>query len=634
MSTSIRQWGRSALVFLVFVFAWAPVPSAAEAAGFGEPALVLDLSEHPAERRRPRAFRGRGCRGGADPWFPGFSSPGYLWRTDGTAEGTASIHPDGVRFLDFLPATGGLQWLTATDPGTGALSLWRTDGSAAGTRSLAADLRIGGPFQYHPGLDRLFLSAAPWQPGADPAAADFEPWVSDGTVAGTRRLKDILPTGASRPGSFRPFGDEMAFLATDPAETANSLWLSDGTSAGTRLVKAPVGQSFIDLRVADDRLYLVGRSADQSLFLWSSDGTSAGTVELSAFGRTAPAGSLGVVWSGALDGGRSVWSIETEEIPASLWVSDATAAGTVELMPLALQAGPPTRFLALDGAFYFGADDGTTGQELWRTDGTPAGTEVAFETCPGGCSDFGRLDRVVGARLLVLSGDAAHGLELRTTDGTLEGTELVADLCPGPCSPVILAVHEEDGLGIFLASAASGQSFQVWGTDLTPESTERVTSFSAGSTFGSRFPPARVGDRYLVTGSDGSTAGLWAVAVSGDPAPPGGDWLASPAVPGFSVKVRFSTPSGSLPGALEPECVPETACVSGAIPGRSEVFVRVVGPKPNGYLWPTLVKFSTSQVEVWVRQEASGEVRYYVLEGARPGFDELPGLFDRQGFTP
>ncbi len=147
---------------------------------------------------------------------------------------------------------------------------------------------------------------------------------------------------------------------------------------------------------------------------------------------------------------------------------------------------------------------------------------------------------MLGERLLIVSGDVASGLELRTTDGTLEGTDLLADLCPGPCSPVILTVHEEDGLGIFLASTASGQPFQVWGTDFT----------------------------------------------------------------------------------------------SGALPGRSEVFARVVGPKPNGFLWPTLVKFSTSQVEVWVRQTATGEVRRYLLEGARPGFDELPGLFDRQGFTP
>jgi hypothetical protein len=98
--------------------------------------------------------------------------------------------------------------------------------------------------------------------------------------------------------------------------------------------------------------------------------------------------------------------------------------------------------------------------------------------------------------------------------------------------------------------------------------------------------------------------------------------------------VRITAGGPSSLGRAEPACIAETLCVSGAVPGRSEVFVRVVGPKPNGFLWPTLVKFSTSTVEVWIEQRASQEVRYYLLEGATPGVDTLPGLFDRMGFLP
>lgn len=128
---------------------------------------------------------------------------------------------------------------------------------------------------------------------------------------------------------------------------------------------------------------------------------------------------------------------------------------------------------------------------------------------------------------------------------------------------------------------------------------------------------------------------LWALAVpETDPLPPAGPWLSSRTLPGFEVKVRINNPNGAISGALEPDCTPETLCFSGAVRGRSEVFVRVVGPRPNGRLWPTLVKFTTSEVEVWIRQTSTGTIRYYRLEGARPGFDELPGLFDREGFTP
>ncbi|HVS04246.1 MAG TPA: FG-GAP-like repeat-containing protein [Thermoanaerobaculia bacterium] len=118
------------------------------------------------------------------------------------------------------------------------------------------------------------------------------------------------------------------------------------------------------------------------------------------------------------------------------------------------------------------------------------------------------------------------------------------------------------------------------------------------------------------------------------PSPPAGSWLRSPEVPGFETKVRITGGGGPIAGAPEGDCIDETLCVSGALAGRPEVFVRVVGPKPNGRLWPTLVKFSTSEVEIWIRQLSTGAVRYYRLAGARPGFDELPGLFDREGFPP
>lgn len=117
--------------------------------------------------------------------------------------------------------------------------------------------------------------------------------------------------------------------------------------------------------------------------------------------------------------------------------------------------------------------------------------------------------------------------------------------------------------------------------------------------------------------------------------PPPGDGVVADAFPGFRFWVRIG---GDEPdprtGTLEPLCQPETACFSGSLPGRSEVEVRIVGPKPNGYLWPNVVRFTTSQVEVWIEQLATGERRYYLLDGVDPGSNELDGLFDRVGFLP
>ncbi|HUF77783.1 MAG TPA: beta-propeller fold lactonase family protein [Thermoanaerobaculia bacterium] len=109
----------------------------------------------------------------------------------------------------------------------------------------------------------------------------------------------------------------------------------------------------------------------------------------------------------------------------------------------------------------------------------------------------------------------------------------------------------------------------------------------------------------------------------------------SPEFPDFRFQVRLTDTEGNeLPTHMEIACFEETACLSGAVLGRSEVFLRIVGPKPNGRLWPNIVRTTTSTVEVWIEQLSSGKVNYYRLEGATPGSTDLTGLFDRQGFLP
>jgi hypothetical protein len=114
------------------------------------------------------------------------------------------------------------------------------------------------------------------------------------------------------------------------------------------------------------------------------------------------------------------------------------------------------------------------------------------------------------------------------------------------------------------------------------------------------------------------------------PALPAGAFLTSPEVPGFRFKVRI----GDREGAKQNNCLSETLCVSGAVPSRTEVLIRVVGPKPNGFLWPTVVKLNTTQVEVWIQKVSTGETKYYLLPGAGPTSSDLPGFFDRNGFLP
>lgn len=122
---------------------------------------------------------------------------------------------------------------------------------------------------------------------------------------------------------------------------------------------------------------------------------------------------------------------------------------------------------------------------------------------------------------------------------------------------------------------------------------------------------------------------------AGDPAPPAGPWLSVPDLPGFRFKVRITPPGAApAPGTQVADCVPETVCVAGALPNRTETFLRVIGPRPNGYLWPQIIRFTVSQVEVWVEQLSSEQINYYLLPALPASTDELSGLVDRTGFLP
>ena len=73
----------------------------------------------------------------------------------------------------------------------------------------------------------------------------------------------------------------------------------------------------------------------------------------------------------------------------------------------------------------------------------------------------------------------------------------------------------------------------------------------------------------------------------------------------------------------------ETFCLGS---GTAEVLVRVMGPKPNGYFWPMMARFTPATLEVWVQQRKTGKIRYYKLNAPPAGSSELDGYFDRLGF--
>lgn len=122
----------------------------------------------------------------------------------------------------------------------------------------------------------------------------------------------------------------------------------------------------------------------------------------------------------------------------------------------------------------------------------------------------------------------------------------------------------------------------------------------------------------------------------GEPEPPEDlEWLSDGALPGYRLKARITPAGGPAIGGQRVErCIAETLCIQGALAGRPEVFTKIIGPRPNGFLWVQAARFTPSRVELWVERTATGTVRYYRLDPVPRGSEDVSGLQDREAFAP
>ncbi len=121
---------------------------------------------------------------------------------------------------------------------------------------------------------------------------------------------------------------------------------------------------------------------------------------------------------------------------AELWKSDGTAAGTVLVKdiypPGYYGSSNPSNFTNVNGTLFFTANDGTNGTELWKSDGTDGrhrpgqghrrGSRVAPAPPTSPTST---------ARCSSAASDPSSGTELWKSDGTAAGTVLVKDIYAG-----------------------------------------------------------------------------------------------------------------------------------------------------------------------------------------------------------
>jgi ELWxxDGT repeat protein len=424
--------------------------------------------------------------------------------------GAASSNPQIVATLDHGVS------LLFSRPSYNSTLLYRSDGSSISTE-LVKDYGESSHISISSGetalFDNLLYFVVNGSYGSLCTVAGL--WKSDGTEAGTERVKCFYPEVES-PYLLFPVGGKLFFLVSGKYY-GSALWVSDGSREGTNYLSSyghMLNRPIIFMTEMNGELYLIAKTVDECYWeLWTSDGTSLGTKELITVSSNVCARWL----PDQLISLDSIlyFSASDNDHGDELWRSDGTAAGTwllVDLNP-GISSSYPHRLTVLDSNIYFVAtgedgqpglwrsdgslegtyqiksfkalsqlmpfqgekswlyfigDDGEHGTELWKSDGTFAGTgmvkDIALGKVSSSPSDLLRVNDL----LFFTANSETHGRELWVSDGTEAGTQLVYDLIPGPgsSSPKYLNLA---GDKVFFSAEDNIHGRELWAFFINPK---------------------------------------------------------------------------------------------------------------------------------------------------------------------
>jgi uncharacterized repeat protein (TIGR01451 family) len=368
------------------------------------------------------------------------STAGFeLWRSDGTITGT-------VLFMDVLPGNESAypSYFVINDDtlyfiaynASGEQRIWESDGTLTGTVQIPSTKTKCEVMTYCYGLVKMgdFL----YFYGGDQVHG-YELWRTDGTPTGTMMIKDIMPgSGNSYVANLTASEDKLYFFADDGLH-GYELWRSDGTMNGTVLVKdiIPSIQPSVDIFpgtnivIINDTIFFVAQDGYHGYELWKSDGTANGTFMV-----------------------KDIFLGSNGSLPVSL-----------------------TNY---DGELFFSADDGVHGRELWKSDGSTFGTTLVIDSRPGSqgkrslcyTCELGPVHR--GYLYFEVNSDTA--LQLWRTDGTTAGTTLVMDLAPETSSFGATVSSQLNMNNLLYINRYLSDHLELWISDGTYSSTLAVAN--------------------------------------------------------------------------------------------------------------------------------------------------------------
>jgi ELWxxDGT repeat protein len=227
-------------------------------------------------------------------------------------------------------------------------------------------------------------------------------------------------------------------------------------------------------------------------------------------------------------GGYTYFAANDGATGTELWRTNATGTVTERVKDIRTgsSSSNPQSLVNMGGILYFSATNGTAvganGTELWRSDGTDAGTWMVKDIAAGTAGSAPTSLTVIGDTLYFVAATAANGAELWRSDGTAAETRIVKDIQAGSSSSGVANLVVYNGKLYFSADDGTNGA-ELWTSDGTDAGTQMVKNINAGSSASYPFYMTAVnGTLYFqadngINGTelwrtDGTEAGTWMVA--------------------------------------------------------------------------------------------------------------------------
>jgi ELWxxDGT repeat protein len=372
-----------------------------------------------------------------------------MFVTDGTPAGTVPLGVMALAQVHNGPpvAVGNQIYFLAATTAAG-LEVWKSDGTLSGT-GMVADLNPG-PTNASADLLTSWRGYC-WFFASAPVSAYRGLWRSDGTAAGTVRVGPDWGT------TRRPIvaGGKLFFVAFDPT-FGDELWVLDDPLGTPRMVldirSGAQGSTIDELVEWRNQVYFNANDGVNGFELWKSDGTATNTV-LVADVNPGPGSARPAIFTPTRD---YLFFQNGEPIMAGpIWQTDGTQAGTQMIPHTPRLLGFPswTAMVRLGNTVYARAYlQGSPEVDLWKFDGSPSGTQRVRSTNQSRALTPQRLCPVGSRYVYFMGDDGATGNEVWRSDGTQTGTTLVADVMPGPATSSPINLRPLGGQLVFWAA--------------------------------------------------------------------------------------------------------------------------------------------------------------------------------------